>query len=415
MHRLRQNRAGVRRTVNYVWLVGGLIGMFAAGGVFGWSLRARTATPAVPLARPVADPLATPATGYSWSDLPDPTFPVPAYARFLAGATVVLDPGHVGQNLKGKSPNFKRGPTGLREATANLNVALYLREFLTAAGATVVLTREEDRSLDLTDAEDLRARAAVANQHRADLFISLHHNASDTTTTNFSSLWYHKSPDQSKASLAAARYLLTGLNDALRLENQLECPILSDELLYADGGLAVLRHARVPAVLVESSFHSNPLEEQRLKDPVYNRREAYGLFLGLARWAQAGLPRVRVLEPAEGRVRPGEKIVIALDDGLSGRGGWGQEKVKVLADSIVVKLDDKPVEFSADLLRDRLTLTVPADTAASARTLYVNFSNIFGNWVIHPALAIEVAPGAPTRPAPTQAAPKPSRRSRRGS
>lgn len=415
MLRRMQNRAGVRLAVNYAWLVGGLIGMFAAGGLFGWSLRARTAMPVAPVSGPVADPLATPATGYSWSELPDPAFPVPAYARFLKGATIVLDPGHVGQNLRGKSPNFKRGPTGLREAIANLNVALYLREFLTAAGANVVLTREEDRALDLSDAEDLRARAEVANQHRADLFVSLHHNASGTPTTNFSSIWYHKSPDQSKASLAAARYLLTGLNDALRLENQLECPILSDELLYADGGLAVLRHARVPAVLVESSFHSNPLEEQRLKDPVYNRREAYGLFLGLARWAQAGLPRVRVVEPTDGRVRAGDKVVVALDDGLSGRGGWGQEKVKILGDSIVVKLDDVPIDFTADLLRDRLSLTAPPTTTAGARTIYVNFSNIFGNWVVHPALEIEIAPGAPTRPAPTQAAPKPSRRSRRGS
>ena len=54
-------------------------------------------------------------------------------------------------------------------------------------------------------------------------------------------------------------------------------PLMSDQLMYRDG-FAVLRHAEVTAVLCESSFYTNPEEEQRLRDPEHNLREAYGMF-----------------------------------------------------------------------------------------------------------------------------------------
>jgi N-acetylmuramoyl-L-alanine amidase len=376
----RARRIDLRRIAPYVAaaVVGGCavwLGI-AAGWLPHYATTARWSPP---------DPVSTPPERYTWTELPAPAFPIPPYARYLKDVTIVLDPGHGGRAAR---RNWKRGPTGLREAVANLRVAQFLREFLIAAGADVVLTRETDVYLDPDDSVDLKMRADLANRMRADLFLSIHHNAAERTQANYTALFYHKSPDHSPASLCAARHLLAGLNDALRLETHLECALLSDELLQPNRGLAVLREARVPAVLSEASFHSNPTEERRLREPAYNRREAYGLFLGLARWAQAGLPRVHFIRSTDEHPRVGEPMLIRLDDGLSKRGGWAKEVVKIVADSLVVKLEGRRVPYEVDLQRGQLRVVLPNAATRRPGRLYVDFENIFGQHVLHPRLEL---------------------------
>ncbi len=381
----RRKRRKARRRGWYAvlpYLLGAVIGAAATGGLawVAWTWeRALDAR---------LDPIRTPPQRYAWTIQPEPAFPVPPYARFLKGVRIVLDPGHVGQRDPGGT--WKRGPTGLREAEVNLRVAHFLREFLEAAGAHVTLTRERDESLNLPDKEDLRQRVELANRLPADLFLSIHHNANSNPQPNYTSVFYHGTASDNPASLSAGRYLITGLNDALRLESHLECALLSDYLVNDRNGFAVLRQAEVPALLSEASFHSNPAEEARLRDPVYNRREAYGLFLGLARWAQGGLPRVALAAPKNGAVRRGGEVVVSLDDGLSARGGWGAEQVRILPDSVVVKLDGQPVRFTANLSKRELRITVPSGTFVGRAALFVDFVNIFGQHVVHPRLDLEV-------------------------
>lgn len=348
-----------------VWLAG-MLGWLPLGG----SLASCSTT---------ADPLSSEPP--DWSEQPAPAFAIPPYARFLKGVAIVLDPGHGG---RGDVPDYKRGPTGLREAEVNLRVAEFLRAFLAETGAAVTLTREADVYLDPDNEIDLEKRAAVANEARADLLLSIHHNAAPNAEANYTSLFYHASPDHSPASLCAARHLLTGLNDALRLDQHVGCALRSDFLRFSGKGFRILRHAAVPAVLSESSFHSNPREEQRLRDPLYNRREAYGLFLGLARWAQAGLPRVTLASPANGRVRGGETITLRLNDGLSSRGGWGSDSVKILANSLVARLDGQALTVEADLPNRRLQVRLPVRIGRGRLRLFVDFETIFGQHVLHP-------------------------------
>jgi N-acetylmuramoyl-L-alanine amidase len=394
--------------------------MLLLGGWMGYLLRGDAATPAAAAARAALDPVRTAPSEFRWTDHPEPHFAVPPYARFLKGMTIVLDPGHVGQSERGKPPGWKRGPTGLREAEVNLRVAQFLREFLESVGARVILTREVDRSLELDDATDLAQRAEVANRADADLLLSIHHNAGPPDA-NYTSVWYHRSASHSPASLAAARCVLDGLNEALRLESHLECALLTDELQFRDG-FALLRLAKVPAVLSEASFHSNPAEEQRLRDPVYNRREAYGLFMGLARWAQAGLPRVEVLEPTSGALAPGATLVLQLHDGLSERGGWGKDKPRILADSIVTRVNGERVEAVADLGTGRLRLPLAQPPRDGRYEVFVDFENIFGQHVLQPLLTIPATnPAAaassaqappPNKPAAKKPVKRPSKRSR---
>ena len=87
--------------------------------------------------------------------------------------------------------------------------------------------------------EDNAKRIGLANKLRADLFLSIHHNGADNPQPNYTTVFYHGDPGHSPASLCAARYLLTGVNDALRLEQHLSCALLSDRELYQNGLLGV--------------------------------------------------------------------------------------------------------------------------------------------------------------------------------
>ncbi len=341
---------------------------------------------------PVVDPLRSLPSDYEWTAQLAPTFPVPPYAHLLRDVTIVLDPGHGGRaDRKG----WKRGPTGLREAEVNLRVALFLRDFLETVGAGVVLTRTSDVYLDPDIQIDLCKRIEIANQLRADLFLSIHHNGDDhSSDANYTSVFYHATPDHSPASLDAARHLLTGLNDALRLEQHLGCALVSDYAIFPGRGFAVLRQAEVPAVLSEASFHSNPEEERRLRDPVYNRCEAYGLFLGLARWAQAGLPRVRLIEPADRRVGAAKTIVIRLDDGLSDRGGLGTNLPQVEVGTLAVEIAGRPVPYAADFANKQLRIEPTRDVIRKGGRLYVDFANVFGQHVLHPWIELEPGGGS---------------------
>ncbi len=377
-----RRRRGVRRSLRgprardlLPFVLGAVVGgLGVAGGVWLWHRDWAGASEAAHRAARTA----------RWADLPEAAFPIPPYARFLKGVKIVLDPGHVGQYDPGGE--WKRGPTGLREAEVNLRVAQELRRFLREAGAEVTLTREVDRSPERPDPDDLESRAEVANAQQADLFLSIHHNAADSPQANYTAVFYHGSLRDGGASLAAGRFILNGLQDALRLESHLECGLVSDGALTSNG-FAVLRAARVPAVLTEASFHTNPAEEQRLRDPEYNRREAYGMFLGLARWAQAGLPRVRV-EAVRSRAKksPDLDVVLELDDGLSSRRGLGADQSHILKDTIVVHCAGKPLKYSFDPRKRQLTVTVPG--SARQTPLYVSFQNIFGQPVLHPWITI---------------------------
>ena len=91
-----------------------------------------------------------------WHRIPKPDYTIPPQAQYIGGLKICLDPGHGGDN---HIQNYKRGPTGLREAEINLRVALYLKEFLEKSGATVILTRDGDYEVDLKN--ELRWRISI--------------------------------------------------------------------------------------------------------------------------------------------------------------------------------------------------------------------------------------------------------------
>jgi len=270
--------------------------------------------------------------------------------KYLEDWVIVLDPGHGG---KADVEGYKRGPTGVREAEMNLRVAKLLRRLLEDAGARVFLTREGETSATADDRlkDTLERRAKFASDVPrpdggvgADLFISLHHNASSSSQSNYPSIWFHGEADGSEVALDAA--LAVGHRIGAELRNSgtgLTSVLMSDRQMF-QSGFGVLRHARVPAFLVESSFFTHPEEEQRLRDALYNLREAYGIYLGLVEYAYGGRPTqsLPAIEWSDGTLA----ITTVLDDGLPD--WWGSDRQRTLSSTLTVTWNGKRLDVAYD-------------------------------------------------------------------
>jgi N-acetylmuramoyl-L-alanine amidase len=192
---------------------------------------------------------------------------------------VVLDPGHGGSNLGAQ------GPAGLREKQLTLTLANLVATRLRDKGITVTLTRTGDRTLTL------RQRVEVANQLPADIFVSIHANAS----SNRAQTGYETYVLTAKGVDVDARALRSGtttprsgvdpdialvLDDLERGASQWESAELAARMQKAlrdrrgsegDRGVRqdahhVLLGATMPAVLVEVGFIDHPIEGKQLAD-----------------------------------------------------------------------------------------------------------------------------------------------------
>ena len=330
-------------------------------------------------------------TPKKWTDLPARAFDIPPYAKFVKGLKVCLDPGHGGD---AERKGYKRGPTGFREAVMNWRVAAFLKEFLENAGAKVILTRLGD--VEVT----LKKRADIALAEGADIFVSIHHNAmTGKPGVNYTTIWYHGDCDFSPPSLDLGRCIYWGLTHELRLAQISEVPLHSDYLLYPGTGFGVLRNlkGKIPAVLLESSFFTNPEEEKRLKDPEYNRREAWGIFLGIARWAMHGIPCIRILDKS---IAENSILRVKLYSGLEGRKAWPLKFPQILETSINVFVDEERYG-NFDFQRNRSVLTIrPPEKGwkPGRHKLFVRFVNSFKNDPVSPVCFFHVKGENPYSP-----------------
>lgn len=169
---------------------------------------------------------------------------------------VVLDPGH-GGSARGASYG------GVDEKDLNLSIALQAGALLEEAGLEVILTRTDDRDVGLYD------RTAMANGQQADLFVSVHCNAS-LTNPEAAGIYTAASADSPGWALA----------ETLR-RAMMETSGAGDMGTEARPGLAVLRTAEMPAALVECGYMSTPGELALLVRPDYQAGLARGIAAGV--------------------------------------------------------------------------------------------------------------------------------------
>jgi len=196
--------------------------------------------------------------------------PVPAAGRAsLAGDLFVVDPGHGTRYPDGRELNVGAvGPDGVEERVVVLAVGEDLAALLRAAGAGVVLTRSfaaPYRTATVLSADN-RARAALANRLGATAFIAIHADAALDRSARGTSVFWLRPNSRPLAAAVRAQLAPFGLGEAA----------------FRIRDLAVTNEARVPAVLVELGFISNPAQERLLATPAFQRREARALYRAIA-------------------------------------------------------------------------------------------------------------------------------------
>lgn len=171
-------------------------------------------------------------------------------------AKICIDPGH------GGADRANRGPTGYIEADGVLDISLRLAAKLRAAGHQVKLTRDKDMTLSLAE------RARIANNWGADIFISEHTNAGPLTARGVEVIHsIHGGNGKKLAQFIYDELIAIGLPGRR---------IFSRESIKHPGYdyYGVIRMTKMPAVIVESEFHSHPEAEKLLKDPAWREKIA---------------------------------------------------------------------------------------------------------------------------------------------
>ncbi|MFW6034761.1 MAG: N-acetylmuramoyl-L-alanine amidase [Halothermotrichaceae bacterium] len=181
----------------------------------------------------------------------------PATRQDSPADIIVLDAGHGGFD-----PGAA-GPSGLKEKDVNLAIVKYMKDVLVNKGYEVVLTRKDDTFISLKD------RVTTANKLNAQLFVSVHINASN-----------------SKYSEGTETYIAPGkVSNSLLLGNLLQKQLL-EKLKRPDRGVKrdsfyVIKHTKMPSALVEVAFISNSHEESLLESDLFRKKAASSIAEGI--------------------------------------------------------------------------------------------------------------------------------------
>jgi len=218
---------------------------------------------------------------------------------------IVIDAGHGGHDTG------TIGPTGLMEKDLCLDVALRLGKIVQQKlpGADVVYTRPDDTFVPLED------RTRIANEAKADLFISIHANSSHDSQARGIETYYLNLKGSAEAMEVAARENASssdGVHDledlvkriartekideskefAQDVQESLSRSVAKSNRQIKNRGVrkapfVVLIGAGMPSILTEISFLSNPADEKMLKQPEHRQRVAEGIYQGVAGYLQS--------------------------------------------------------------------------------------------------------------------------------
>jgi N-acetylmuramoyl-L-alanine amidase len=213
-------------------------------------------------------------------------------------ARIVIDPGHGGHDTG------TIGPTGLREKDVVLDVGLRLKKLLERkVGCDVVMTRSDDTFIPLEE------RTAIANEKAADLFVSIHANASRDRNARGIETYYLNFTSNPDALEVAARENATSQESVHQLQDLIKKIAMKEKIEESeefarqlqkeicqrtarwsgnqrDRGVkkapfVVLIGANMPSVLAEISFLTNPRDEKSLRRSDYRQKIAEALYQGI--------------------------------------------------------------------------------------------------------------------------------------
>jgi N-acetylmuramoyl-L-alanine amidase len=212
--------------------------------------------------------------------------------------TICLDPGHGGKDTGNRVVGFLTH----NEKTYTLALGLELRRQLMLAGFHVVMTRTKDVYVELPD------RPAVANRDGADLFISLHFNATPVdknaisgpetyciTPVGAPSSNAHGERSEYGATVGTAPTVANRCEDkslllAYEMEKSLVQNLHANDRSVRRARFAVLRDATMPAILIEGGYMTNPWEGKKIYSSSYRREMAAAIVKGVLAYQKLTAP-----------------------------------------------------------------------------------------------------------------------------
>ena len=187
--------------------------------------------------------------------------PVVSAENVLKDKTIIIDPGHGGID------SGAIGPGDIHEKDAVLAMSLYLRDFLIAEGARVIMTRTEDEFVNLYD------RPERIDQYNADLLIGVHVNAHDhnarATEIHGLMVLYNFAHNE-----ALADFMLS------TMEAEVDLPAFRTWRR----NIAVLRHPQIPSVLVEAGYLMHPEDNWHILQPAGQKKLAGSMKEGIKKY-----------------------------------------------------------------------------------------------------------------------------------
>jgi N-acetylmuramoyl-L-alanine amidase CwlD len=207
----------------------------------------------------VADELSDNGTTLSLKIRPSSSTPMAANLKQVSvkDKLIILDAGHGGSD-----PGAQRA--GVSEKDLTLQITNQLKKRLTQLGARVVMTRSDDTFVSLED------RVKITNENQADLFVSIHINALESTSSIYGIETYYQTEQSRPLAAAIHQQLVEGLGVPDRS--------IRKARFY------VINHTSVPAILAEVGFISNPKERDNLGAAEYQSKIADSVSAGILQY-----------------------------------------------------------------------------------------------------------------------------------
>lgn len=192
--------------------------------------------------------------------------------------TVIVDAGHGGED-----PGAVSDYSGVREKDVNLIIAKKVKALLEQQNYKVILTREEDK-LSYEEGttgilrkryQDLTRRKKLIDESGADIAISIHLNKFDQTSVHGAQTFYPRNNYEESQKLAVA--IQSAIKETVDPENKREA-------LMKDKDILLLKNIKVPTVMVECGFLSNPDEEKKLVTEEYQDKLAQAIVNGINKY-----------------------------------------------------------------------------------------------------------------------------------
>ncbi len=185
---------------------------------------------------------------------------------------IVIDAGHGGFD-----PG-KVASDGVNEKNINLAIASKLSTFLEEGGAVIRNTRIEDSSLSESKRQDLKSRAEIANNSKADIFVSIHQNSFPKSSVKGAQVFYYKGSEEGKK---LAGFIQSRLKEVVDIDNS--------RIAKANDSYYVLKQIKIPSVIVECGFLSNGIEHNKLMSSEYQEKLAWAIYMGILDYFNEGV------------------------------------------------------------------------------------------------------------------------------